>query len=126
MTDDRGGHLAKADRLLRQAQALNATDAPESVVHLSYFAMFHAATAVLLRHRDSSALTQTGLIGAFGQFAKDKGETARQHGRALNRAEDLRLQADYGVSYQDLAEAAANLREEARAFVDFCESVIGE
>ena len=126
MTDAQGEHLAKAKRLLHQAQTLNAADAPESVVHLAYYAMFHAATEVLLKHRDSVALTHTGLIGAFGRFAKDRGETARQQGRALNRAEDLRLQADYGISYQDLAEAAADIREAARAFIDFCESVASE
>jgi uncharacterized protein (UPF0332 family) len=80
----------------------------------------------LLRHRQSAALTHTGLIGAFGQLAKDWGEAARQHGRALNRAEDLRLQADYGVSYEDLAEAATDIREAARAFIDFCGSVAAE
>ena len=107
MTESHVEHLAKAERLLRQAQNLNATDAPESVIHLSYYAMFHAATAVLLRHRDMTTLTHEGLIGTFGQFAKNRGEKARQHGRALNRAEDLRLQADYGVSYRDLAETGA-------------------
>ena len=126
MTESHFEHLAKAKRLLRQAQNLNAADSPESVIHLSYYAMFHAATAVLLRHRDKAALTHSGLIGAFGQFAKNRGENARQHGRALNRAEDLRLQADYGVSYQDLAEAGAKVREEARAFIDFCQAVANE
>jgi uncharacterized protein (UPF0332 family) len=119
-------YLTKARRLLAQAQDLSAEDAPESVVHLCYYAMFHAATAVLLRHRATLAMTHTGLIGAFGRLAKDLGETARQHGRALNRAEDLRLRADYGVAYDDLAESAATLRDEARAFLAFCESVLQE
>jgi uncharacterized protein (UPF0332 family) len=126
VTADHSEHLTKARRLLRQAQALSTNDAPESVVHLSYYAMFHAATAVLLRHHNRSAVTHMGLIGAFGRFARDRGETARQHGRALNRAEDLRLQADYGVSYHDLSEAAENLRNEASAFINFCESVVME
>jgi len=124
VTESHVEHLAKAERLLRQAQNLNVADAPESVIHLAYYAMFHAATAVLLKHREKTALTHAGLIGAFGQFAKSRGEKARQHGRALNRAEDLRLQADYGVSYRDLTEAGAKIREEARAFIDFCESVV--
>ena len=126
MTESHVEHLAKAERMLRQAQGLNSADAQESVIHLAYYAMFHAATAVLLRHRDQAALTHSGLIGAFGQFAKGRGESARQQGRALNRAEDLRLQSDYGVSYRDLAEAAAKVREEARAFIDFCTSVANE
>ena len=126
MTGVQDEHLGKAKRLLRQSMTMSATDAPESVVHLAYHAMFHAATAVLLKHRDRAAMTHTGLIGAFGQFVKDRGETARKHGRALNRAEDLRLQADYDVSYQDLIDVAQDIRQEARAFVDFCETIIAE
>jgi len=53
-------------------------------------------------------------------------ETARQHGRALNRAEDLRLLADHEMAYQDLTEAGAKICEEAQAFIDFCESIPSE
>jgi uncharacterized protein (UPF0332 family) len=126
LTQSHFEHLAKAKRLLRQANALNATDAPESVIHLCYYAMFHAATAVLLKHRDKAAMTHAGLIGAFGQFAKNLGKEARQHGRTLNRAEVLRLQADYGVSFQDLADASVGIRNEALEFIAFCESVVSE
>ena len=41
--------MAKAHRLLVQAQGLDPNEAPESVVHLFYYARFHAATAVRLR-----------------------------------------------------------------------------
>lgn len=126
MTESHVAHLAKAKRLLHQAQDLSAADAPESVIHLAYYAMFHAATAVLLKHRDKVALTHAGIIGAFGQFAISRGEKARQHGRSLNRAEDLRLQADYGVAYRDLPDAGAKVREEAQAFVEFCDLTVNE
>jgi uncharacterized protein (UPF0332 family) len=119
-------YLAKARRMLLQAQNLDAQEAPESVVHLCYYAMFHAATAVLLRHRATVALTHTGLVGTFGRLAKDLGESARQYGRALNRAADIRLRADYGIAYDDLAESALTLRDEAQAFVAFCESLLME
>lgn len=124
MSKEPDGHMVKAERLLRQAHLFDANEAPESVVHLAYYAMFHAATAVLLKQGNSTAVTHSGLIGAFGQFAKDRGEAVRQQGRSLNRAEDLRLLADYGISYQDLAESAARLREDALAFVDYCASVV--
>lgn len=87
-----------ARRLPHQAQALSVVEAPESIVHLAYYAMFHAATAVLLKHRNRATVTHTGLIGAFGQLVKDRGEIGRRQGRAANRAADLRLQADYGFS----------------------------
>jgi len=88
--------------------------------------MFHAATAVLLKHRGKATLPHGGLIGIFGKFAKNRVETARQHGRALNRAEDLRLLADHEMAYQDLTEAGAKICEEAQAFIDFCESIPSE
>ena len=116
--------MAKARRLLIQAQGLDPNEVPESVVHLSYYAMFHAASAVLLRHRSSVALTHTGLIGAFGRIAKVLGEEGRQHARALNRAEDLRLRADYGVASDDLCESAAGSIAEAKLFVEFCDSLL--
>lgn len=98
MSAGESDYLKKAHQMLAQARAMSPTDAPESVVHLCNYARFHAATAVLLRHRGSVAMTHTGLIGAFGCLSKDLGEPAPQHGRALKRAEDLRLRADDGVS----------------------------
>ncbi len=117
-------YLAKARRLLTQALALSPQDVPETVIHLCYYAMFHAATTVLLRHRSAAPLTHTGLIGAFGRLAKDLGETEREHGRALNRAEDLRLRADYGVAYDDLPAFAADLLIDAQSFLSFCEPLL--
>ncbi|NEX21835.1 HEPN domain-containing protein [Thiorhodococcus mannitoliphagus] len=73
MSSTESEHLMKARRLLRQAHQLSAVDAPEAVVHLCYYAMFHGATAVLLRHRDQAVVTHTGLIGAFGRLAKGLG-----------------------------------------------------
>ena len=67
--------MAKARRLLIQAQGLDPSEVPESVVHLSYYAMFHAATAVLLRHRASVAMTHTGLIGASDESRKSWAKT---------------------------------------------------
>jgi len=113
-------HRAKAERMLRQAESLAADQAPEAVIHLAYYAMFHAATAVLLEAGTAPALTHGGLIGGFGRLMRDRGETARLQGRVLNRAEDQRLQADYGVSLPDLADAAGGLLRDARTFVAFC------
>ena len=119
-------HLDKAVRLLSQADGIDAANAPESLVHLSYYAMFHAATAVLIQNRDETTKTHVGLIGSFGRLVKDRGDSARRHGRALNRAEDLRLQADYGVSHADLIDAARDVSKDARAFVGFCSKWLNE
>jgi uncharacterized protein (UPF0332 family) len=113
--------LLKARRLLSQAQSLDAADAPEAVAHLAYYAMFHAATAVLLRNRQAVPKTHRGLIGTFGRMARDWGGDASAHGKALNRAEDLRLLADYGAAASDLGETAAAVLADAERFVAFCQ-----
>lgn len=77
MSGDEEAHLAKARRMLAQANALSSEEAPESVIHRAYYAMLHAATAVLLRHRGGVALTHTGLIEAFGRFAAGWGDIGR-------------------------------------------------
>ena len=76
--------------MLKQALALEPGDAPEAIVHLSYYAMFHAATSVLLRRGFEPAKTHGGLIGTFGRLAKGLSQEAQEQGKALNRAEDLK------------------------------------
>lgn len=120
MSEEAAGHLGKAERLLAQAAALEAAQAPEAVIHLSYYAMFHAATAFLLKSGERSVLTHGGLIGSFGRLMRERGEEARAQGRLLNRAENLRLASDYGVTHADLPQRAAELLDEARVFVSFC------
>lgn len=117
--------LHKAERLLAQAQAIDVDEAPEAVAHLAYYAMFHAAAAVLLSNQRALPKTHRGLIGEFGRLARDASPEASAHGRALNRAEDLRLLADYGASVGDLDETAAAARDDAKRFVAYCRSWIG-
>ena len=53
-------------------------------------------------------------------MARDWGGGASAHGKALNRAEDLRLLADYGAAASDLGETAAAVRADAEQFVAYC------
>jgi uncharacterized protein (UPF0332 family) len=64
--------------------------------------MFHAAVALLVCSGQTVPKTHRGLIGTFGRIAKDWGADASAHGKAFNRAEDLRLLADYGAVAPDL------------------------
>lgn len=126
MSEGATEHLAKAKRLLGQAGSLDPEQAPEAVIHLAYYAMYHAATAVLLEGAGQPALTHGGLIGAFGKLMRERGEQARAQGRLLNRAENLRLASDYGVAHVDLPHGAAELLRDAMAFVSFCQQARAE
>lgn len=64
MSDAVPKHLAKAQRMLAQAHRLEVQEVPEGAIHLCYYAMFHAATAVMIRHGRHTA-THRGLIAAF-------------------------------------------------------------
>ena len=48
MTPEAEERLTKAERFLSQAMGLSAEAAPEAVIHLTYYAMLHAAAAVVV------------------------------------------------------------------------------
>jgi uncharacterized protein (UPF0332 family) len=118
-------HLEKAKLFLAQMEGLDPDHMTETLIHQAYYAMFHAALAVLLRRDEDAPIRHAMVVSRFGQAVKDMSETARQMGRAFNRAHDLRLAADYAVGSKVLAQTAHGLAEDAKAFVAFCETLCG-
>lgn len=126
MKDEADQRLAKARRLLDQIVRLDAAELPEPAIHGAYYAMFHAATAVLIARGAVAPATHSAVIGQFSRLARSEGGTAREHGRALNRAFDLRLAADYGAEPAGLADVAPKIVRDAEAFIQFCASLCGD
>jgi uncharacterized protein (UPF0332 family) len=114
-------HIAKAHSLLAQVSALNPATHAEAIVHVAYYAMFHAATGLLLATKGTAPRRHTSVVGEIGLLVKAMGENGRRQGRAFNRAHDLRVLADYAVEGSVLAETARELVVDARAFIEFCE-----
>ena len=125
MKDEADRRLAKARRLLDQIVRLDAAELPEPVIHGAYYAMFHAATAALIAREGEAPGTHSAIIGRFSRLVRGEGGTARDHGRALNRAFDLRLAADYSAEPAGLAEVAPKIVRDAEAFISFCASLCG-
>ena len=79
--------------------------------------MFDAARAALASEAEPEATrTHNGLIAAFGLRLIKRGRLPKELGRMLNRAEEVRLLADYtggAVEKQD----ARELLSQAEAFV---------
>jgi uncharacterized protein (UPF0332 family) len=121
MKPEIGNRLAKARLFLAEAGRADPAVSPLSIVHDSYYAMFHAALAVLSHHLNKPPVKHATVIGEFGRLARDWGEEARRHGRALNDAQELRLASDYAPEIVPTAEDAARARDEAREFLAFCE-----
>jgi uncharacterized protein (UPF0332 family) len=92
--------LAKARRALASAELLLESGDAEGACNRAYYAMFDAARAGLLSVGQDAApaKTHSGLIAAFSLHWVKSSRVPVALGKALNRAADLRLVADYAGS----------------------------
>jgi uncharacterized protein (UPF0332 family) len=112
--------MHKARQAVASAQALYALPDMDGACNRAYYAMFDAARAALMRSGApvgaEVARTHSGLITAFGLHLVKTGRVPIELGRAINRADELRLVADYtGVPVD--AEQASWAVENADLFV---------
>lgn len=111
--------LAKAFRAAASAKILLDNQDFEGACNRAYYAMFDAARAALLASgapvESNIARTHGGLIAAFSLHLVKPGRFPIELGKALNKAEELRLIADYkGVTIEP--ENAAWVVTQANAF----------
>jgi uncharacterized protein (UPF0332 family) len=120
MISERQLHMRKALRMLRSVEQRATSDLPEAVVSTAYYAMHHAACAVLLHREERLPKTHSTLIGRFGLIVRDLGPEARQAGAALNEAFDRRSTGDYSADIQLGRADAIAARDSARSFIAYC------
>lgn len=112
--------MHKARQAVASARALYALPDMDGACNRAYYAMFDAARAALMRSGApvgaEVARTHSGLITAFGLHLVKTGRLPIELGRAINRAEELRLVADYTGEPVD-AEQASWAVERADFFV---------
>lgn len=112
--------MAKAERALASAELLLSSGEVDGACNRADYAMLGAARAALLVVQapvpSEVARTHSGLISAFSMHLVKTGLVAMEHGRSLNKVEDLRLIADYRGDLVDLDKAAWTL-EQARKFL---------
>lgn len=89
--------IDKAERAEVSARLLLESGDIDGASNRAYYAMFSAARAALLAQEPTAATTRThnGLIAAFSLHLVKTGRVSIELGRILNRAEELRLIADY-------------------------------
>jgi uncharacterized protein (UPF0332 family)/predicted nucleotidyltransferase len=115
--------LSKAERFAEQAsQAL--PQAYETMVHNSYYAMFHAARAALLALEGTASTKHGRVVETFARTAKRRrlGPAATDLAKSLGEAYELRGKADYGN--EDLTEAGRRLRAQVAPFLAFARGVV--
>lgn len=100
--------MTKANRALASAHKLFQDNDSDGACNRAYYAMFDAARAALIASKapvpPEIAKTHSGLIAAFSLHLVKPGLFPVELGRAFNRAEDLRLVADYkgdSISLED-------------------------
>lgn len=109
--------MAKARRACASARILLDLGDADGACNRAYYAMFDAARAVLLATGVPDAgRTHSGLISAFGNHLVKNGPISKEMGRLLNRAEEIRLVADYTGDSVELSEAREMI-EQAETFV---------
>jgi predicted nucleotidyltransferase/uncharacterized protein (UPF0332 family) len=117
--------LDKAERFAGQAeQAVPA--AYETVVHNSYYAMFHAARAALLAVQGTASTQHGRAVASFARMVERRklGQEAGDLAATLTQAYKLRATADY--TNVDLTAQGQALRSQMRPFLALCARLVEE
>jgi uncharacterized protein (UPF0332 family) len=96
---------------------------PSDSISRSYYAMFHAATAALLKTSIVRG-SHSALIAAFSQFLVKPGLIEKRWHGLLRKAYQARGKSDYLPSVSDTVERARTTLEGAREFVATCRAFV--
>ena len=124
MNDKVRQRFVTADGFLRELADLDPDKVPRATIHSAYYAMFHAATGVVLMYGGKLTKTHSGLIARLSatlrvQHPHQLGLVSR-----LGRAFDERLVADYDDG-SDVMAHARYLKTDARSYVAACRDLLG-
>jgi len=109
-------HLARSEELISVAEDLFAGGHAADAVSRAYYAMFHAATAVLLRLNIERA-SHGALIAAFGEHVSKPGLMDRKFHRYLLDGFAARSQSDYEPAPETSADEARETIDRAKEFL---------
>lgn len=113
-------YIAKASHAAKSARILFLAGEHEGACNRAYYAMFNAAHAALLwsgaHINPGETKKHNSLVAAFGKHLVLTGLLPSDLGKALNKAENVRILADY--TGEDIEpEKAAEIVEQAVLFV---------
>jgi uncharacterized protein (UPF0332 family) len=115
-------HLERADECIKDAELLLAGHRHSATVGRAYYAMFHAATAALLK-KDIKRHPHQGIISAFGQFIVKPGKVEPRFHKYITETFDFRLESDYQPLVEIKEQQAKKILEWAREFVEICRNL---
>ena len=116
-------HLARAREDVQVAEELFRDGHLRGAVSRAYYAMYHAAHA-LLRSRGLTAKSHKGLLSVVSEQFVQTGELDRGHFAALRVAKELREESDYDVGAVVEEAEARRVLEDAGAFLHVVEALL--
>jgi uncharacterized protein (UPF0332 family) len=112
-------HFESAEVFLKESEHLLAGGFFRGTVGRAYYAMFHAATALLL-HQGIERTSHRAVISAFGEFMAKPGLVDARFHKYLIEAFILRNDCDYLAPFEPEESQARTTLERAREFVAAC------
>ena len=118
-------HLERADEKLGSANLLFENNMSTDAISEAYYAMFHAAKA-LLALKDVYPRTHAGVVSQFGLQFVNEGLIEELYAKSLAKAQTKREKADYDIYYEPSKEEAESIIEDAENFSRRIKDVISE
>ena len=110
-------YIERANAALQQSKDILALGYHDVAISRAYYAMFYAATALLLSQGISRS-KHSGVHSAFGQHFIKPGLIEPEYGRILVNAFNVRLDSDYEIYPSADAMLAKNILHDGEQFVD--------
>lgn len=108
--------LKLADKALEGAHLLLKKDENRGAISRAYYAIFHAARAILY-DKGFTSKSHHGLVSLFGKHVIQQGIMPKEFARILARALDMRQKSDYEVFAHFEENEVGELISDAEKFV---------
>ena len=109
--------IERAERMLNEFPIYIEHNLWNTLVNRMYYAVFHAATALLIKHGLHAGTHQGVYILLSKHFIKE-GILSNEEGRLFSRLETLREKGDYNCFIDAESEEVLPLLEPTKAFVE--------
>jgi len=118
-------HLKRSEELIVVAEENLKNNHPADSISRSYYSMFHAVTAVLLKLGIERS-SHKGLIAAFGEYVVKKGIMEKKYHAHLRNAFEARSESDYMPFPDESSSSAETTLQQAREFIASCSEFFGK
>jgi hypothetical protein len=116
-------HMSRSSELLIVARENLVNHHPADAISRAYYAMFHAATAVLLKLGIERS-SHKGVISAFGESVVKAGMLDIRYHEYIRAAFESRNESDYLPCPEETPEDARITLEQAGDFVAVCKKIL--